>query len=83
MKPIASIKIGDTVELMGIPADLDDASTQSTFEKCLGKEFTVAAFNQMGYAELPIAAVTGTSGDKIHAPPQFLKVISKQAAGAR
>jgi hypothetical protein len=80
VKPIASIKVGDRVRLIGIPKDLDDASTRSTFEECLGKEFAVAAFNEIGYAELQIESITGTSGDKIYVPPRFLKIASKRAA---
>ncbi len=51
------MKIGDKVRLIGVPSGLEDfpdLPTKSTFEKCLGREFTVAAINEIGWAELKL-----------------------------
>jgi len=74
------MKIGDKVRLIGVPSGLEDfpdLPTKSTFEKCLGREFTVAAINEIGWAELPIEFVTCNKGEKIYVAPHFLKVIPK------
>ena len=70
------MEVGDKVRLVAIPPDLEDASTEWTFKHCLGHEFIVAAINEVGYAELQIESITGTSGDKIYVPPGCLTVIS-------
>jgi hypothetical protein len=74
------MKVGDIVRLMGIPPDLEDfpdLPTKSTFQRCLGNEFTVTAITENGRAELPIGSVTGNKGEKIYVSPSFLDVISK------
>jgi len=71
------MKVGDRVRLIGVPPDIDDLQTKMTFQRCLGHEFTVAAINEIGYAEIEIDFITGTSGDKIHVSPRFLETISK------
>lgn len=70
------MKVGDKVRLTGIPRDLD-AGTRHTFEMCLGHEFMVTAITQTGQAELQIESITGTSGDLIHVPSQFLAIVGK------
>lgn len=71
------MKVGDKVRLTGVPPDIEDHLTELTFRRCLGHEFAVASINQIGYAELQIESITGTSGDKIYVSPRFLQVISK------
>ena len=71
------MKVGDRVRLIGVPPDIEDLPTKLTFQKCLGKDFTVAAINATGHAELQIESITGTSDDKIYVPPRFLQVISR------
>jgi hypothetical protein len=66
--------VGDRVRLIGIPPDVEDLPTKLTFQKCLGHEFTVTAINKIGYAELQIESITGTSDDKIYVSPRFLKI---------
>jgi len=69
------MKVGDKVRLVAIPDDIVDDAEKSIYERCLGHEFSVAAFNDLGYAELQIEAITGTSGDKIHVSHRFLKAL--------
>jgi hypothetical protein len=75
------MKIGDTVRLTGVPANLPAAHpelpTHEVFEKCVGREFTVVAFNAIGWAELVIESVTGNFGQKIWVEPEFLQLISR------
>ncbi|MGA9978258.1 MAG: hypothetical protein WBQ08_06455 [Candidatus Sulfotelmatobacter sp.] len=47
------------------------------FIKCVGREFVIAGFNDVGVAELGIASVTGSTGEKIWIEPQFLELVSK------
>jgi hypothetical protein len=70
------MRVGDKVRLIGIPRDLEDPTSVSVFEHCLGKEFIVTAITGDGHAELQVEAVTGTSDDKIYVPPHFLKILS-------
>jgi hypothetical protein len=70
------MKVGDRVRLIGIPPDID-LDAKSTVQKCLAQEFTVSAVNEVGYAELEIDFITGTSDDKILVAPRFLEIISK------
>jgi hypothetical protein len=66
--------------LIGVPPSLEDfpdLPTKSTFQRCLGNEFTVTAITDIGWAELPIESVTGKKGEKIYVSPRFLDVISK------
>ena len=76
------MKIGDKVRLIGIPANLPVADatldTPSTFKKCLGREFTVQEFNEIGWVELQVGSVTGSSGEKIWVEPEFLELVSKE-----
>jgi hypothetical protein len=70
------MKIGSKVRLIGVPDGLEDYPefpTKSTFEKCVGHEFVVAGFNEVGWAELGIESVTGSVGETIWAEPKFLE----------
>ena len=72
--------IGDTVRLIGLPDGLEDYPdfpSRSTFQKCLGREFTVTALTDNGRAELPIGSVTGNPAERIYVGPEFLELISK------
>jgi hypothetical protein len=74
------MKIGSKVRLIGIPDGLEDYPdfpTKSTFERCVGHEFVVAGFNEVGMAELGIQSVTGSEGEKIWVETRFLELISK------
>jgi hypothetical protein len=74
------MKIGEKVRLVGIPDGLEDYPdfpTKSTFEKCFGREFVIAGFNDIGMAEIGIESVTGSVGETIWVEPHFLELISK------
>jgi len=75
------MNIGDRVRLISLPPDLPvgDANlpTKATFEKCVGREFVIAEFNEAGMAELGIESVTGSVGETIWVEPRFLELISK------
>jgi hypothetical protein len=75
------MNIGDKVRLIAIPPGLPvgkaDLPTQAIFEKCLGHEFEVVDFNDIGLAELPIESVTGSLGETIWVEPEFLEILSK------
>ncbi|HEX3104744.1 MAG TPA: hypothetical protein VHQ22_09860 [Terriglobales bacterium] len=71
--------IGAHVRLVGVPGGLDDDldfATKSTFERCVGHEFVIAGFNEIGMAELVIESVTGSVGEAIWVEPGFLEVVS-------
>jgi hypothetical protein len=77
---IPSMRVGDTVRLIAIPPGLEDfpdLPTKSTFKRCVGKQFTVTAVTEKGWAELPIGSVTGNKNEKIYVSPDFLEIISK------
>lgn len=72
--------IGTHVRLVGVPDGLEDYPdfpTKSTFERCVGHEFVIAGFNELGMAELEIESVTGSVGETIWVEPRFLQVVSK------
>ena len=74
------MKIGEKVRLVGIPDGLEDYPdfpTKSTFEKCIGRDFVIAGFNDIGMAEIGIESVTGSVGETIWVEPHFLELISK------
>jgi hypothetical protein len=75
------MKIGDKVRLVALPPDLPvgdaDLPTKAVFEKCVGHEFVVLGFNEIGLAELPIDCVTGGIGETIWVEPEFLEPVSK------
>jgi hypothetical protein len=74
------MKIGDRVRLTALPPDLPvgdtDLPTGATFEKCIGREFLITGFNELGMAELDIESTTGRVGETIWVEPQFLELIS-------
>jgi hypothetical protein len=74
------MKVGSTVRLIGIPDGLEDYPdfpSKSTFLKCLGREFVVAGFDEIGWAEINIESVTGSSGEKIWIEPKFVELLSE------
>ena len=75
------MRIGDKVRLIALPPDLPvgdaDVSTKTVFNKCLGHDFAVAGFNEIGLAELLVESVTGSVGETIWVEPEFLKLIPK------
>jgi len=71
------MNIGTHVRLIGVPGGLEDYPdfpTKSTFERCVGQEFVIAGFNEVGMAELEIESVTGSVGETIWVEPCFLKL---------
>jgi hypothetical protein len=75
------MKIGDKVRLIALPPNLPvgDAQlpTKAVFEKCLGHEFAIVGFNEIGLAELPIESVTGDAGETIWVEQEFLERVSQ------
>jgi hypothetical protein len=72
------MKIGSKVRLIGVPDGLEDYPdfpSKSTFLKCVGREFVVAGFNEIGWAEINIESVTGSGGEKIWIEPKFLELL--------
>ena len=72
------MKIGSRVRLIGIPGKLPESPglpTKTVFEKCLGHEFEVAGFNNIGMAELNVESVTGSTGETIWVENEFLEVV--------
>jgi hypothetical protein len=73
------MNVGSKVRVIAIPDGLEnfpDLPTKSIFEKCIGHEFVIAGFNEVGMAELNIQAVTGSVGETIWIEPKFLHLIS-------
>ena len=73
------MKVGSKVRVIGIPDGLEDHPdfpSKSTFIKCVGREFVIAGFNEIGMAELDISSVNGSVGETIWIEPQFLELIS-------
>jgi hypothetical protein len=74
------VKVGSKVRLVGVPDGLEDYPdfpTKSTFERCVGHDFVIEGFNDVGMAELDIESVTGSVGETIWVEPRFLELISK------
>ena len=74
------MRVGSRVRVVGVPNGLEDYPdfpTMATFEKCVGHEFVVAGFNEVGMAELNIESVTGSLGETIWVEPRFLKLVSE------
>jgi len=66
------------VRLTGVPDGLEDypdLPTKSTFEKCVGHEFVIDGFNEVGMAELSITSVTGKVGETIWVETKFLQIL--------
>ncbi len=62
------MNVGSKVRVVGIPGDLEDLPdlpTKSTFIKCVGHEFVISGFNEVGMAELDISIVNGSVGETI------------------
>jgi hypothetical protein len=75
------VKAGDAVRLVGLPEGLPvgDAAlpTLATFQKCIGHQFVIAGFNEIGWAEIDIESVTGNMGETIWLETDFLELVSQ------
>jgi hypothetical protein len=71
--------IGDMVRLAAIPPNLPKGDTRlptrAIFQKCLGHQFVIVEFNEIGWAGLGITSVTGSAGETIWVEPEFLELI--------
>jgi hypothetical protein len=78
------MKVGDTVRLIGIPADVKDdgeLQTRSLFEKCWGKRFSIVAVETVEglpypVVRLDVGCVAGqpAHSDTIWVEPQYLRL---------
>jgi hypothetical protein len=77
------MRVGTTVQLIRLPPNLPQGDgslpTQATLEKCLGRNFLIAKFNEVGWAELNIESVTGHLGETIWVEPEYLTLLSESA----
>ncbi len=74
------MRVGSQVRLIGVPEGLEDypdLPTKFTFERCVGQEFVISGFNEVGMAELDIQSVTNSVGETIWVEPRFLELVSK------
>jgi hypothetical protein len=75
------LKAGDLVRLAHLPENLpsgdDKLPTRSTFEKCLGQVFPISGFNDIGWAELNLEALTGNIGESVWVEPEYLEAVSR------
>ena len=73
------MKIGDKVRLVQLPANIvaGNASleTLTVFRKCLGKQFRVGGFNEVGWVELHVGNITKSKTEVIWAEPNLLELI--------
>jgi hypothetical protein len=73
------MKIGDTVRVMKIPADLppDNAQLQTLFKGCLNKSFKVAGIDDEGLVELHVGEAFGSAPEhhKVWLEPNHVKLI--------
>jgi len=80
------MRIGSKVRVISVPDGLEDypdLPTKSTFMKCVGREFVIAGFNEVGMAEIGIESVNGSVGETIWIEPQFLELVSKRSHSTR
>lgn len=72
------MKIGDKVRLIAVPPNIpvgdDQLPTRALFDSCLGKEFEICGFNEIGWAEIVVQSVTGKTGETIWVEPEFLEL---------
>jgi hypothetical protein len=68
------MKIGDVVKLIRLPENLP-VGTVIVFQMCLGNQFLISGFNEIGWAELDIAPLTGSVGESIWVEPEFLELV--------
>ena len=75
------VQVGDAVRLVSVPPDIPkgdaDLPTQATFQRCVGHEFVIAGFNEIGWAEIDIESFTGRLGETIWVEPDSLELVSK------
>jgi hypothetical protein len=74
------MKAGDKVRLTTVPPNIPegdtDLPTKATFDRCLGHEFVVNGFNEIGWVEIEISEVTGLVGETIWVETDYLEQIS-------
>ena len=74
---MANFKIGDGVRVVGIPSDLprgdDSLPTVAVFSKCVGRQFVIAGFNEIGWAEIDVQEVTRNKGENIWVEAELLE----------
>jgi hypothetical protein len=68
------MKIGDKVKFVRLPESLPGTS-EFVFQRCLGHELLISGFNEIGWAELDIAPLTGSVGESIWVEPEFLELV--------
>jgi hypothetical protein len=77
-----TMNIGDKVKVSRIPADLpkDNATLQKLFKGCLGKTFTIAAFDG-DLVELHVGEAFGEAPEKhqIWLEPEYLRHVEADA----
>jgi hypothetical protein len=74
------VKVGSEVRVIGVPDGLEDYPdfpSKSTFTKCVGREFVITGFNDIGMAELDISSVNESVGETIWIEPKFLELVSE------
>lgn len=74
------MKVGSEVRVIGVPDGLEDYPdfpSKSTFTKCVGREFVITGFNDIGMAELDISSVNESVGETIWIEPKFLELVSE------
>ena len=74
------MKVGSKVRVIGVPDGLEDYPdfpSKSTFTKCVGREFVITGFNDIGMAELDISSVNESVGETIWIEPKFLELVSE------
>jgi hypothetical protein len=73
----ALMKVGDSVKLVRLPPELPEGDkqlpTRATFERCVGHNFEIAGFNELGWAELDIQSITGSAGETIWVELDYLE----------
>lgn len=81
------MKTGDRVRIVAIPDELPpdggpgDLETSRLFQRCLGRVFVVAGFNELGHAELEVGEVNGRAAymESIWIEPHCLVVVENES----
>lgn len=72
------------MRLVGIPPNLPKGDarlpTPAIFQRCLGHQFVVVGFNEVGWAEIEITSVTGSAGETLWVEPEFLELATTSAS---
>jgi hypothetical protein len=78
-----SLKIGDLIQVMGIPPDVErygddeELETKKVFQRCLGQRFPIHAFDE-DRVELLVGEVMGRPAyeHSIYLEPQYVEFVS-------